>query len=69
MRDVLDDILLQDAGQITVAVHEGVVTLAGVLTDKDMIPVATRLASDVPGVVAVTGHLAEQAVTKPEDLE
>ena len=67
VRDVLDNILLQDAGGITVAVHEGVVSLTGVLTDKDMIPAATRLALDVPGVVAVTNQLGGQALTKAED--
>jgi CBS domain-containing protein len=61
VRDVLTGILLEDAGGITVAVHEGVVTLTGVLADKDMIPVATRLASDVPGVVAVANHLGGEA--------
>jgi CBS domain-containing protein len=48
VRDVLTGILLEGAGGITVAVHEGEVILTGVVTDKDMIPVAARLASGVP---------------------
>ena len=67
VRDVLTDILLEGSGGITVAVHEGVVTLTGVLTDKDMIPVATRLASDVPGVVAVANHLGGEARAEPDN--
>ena len=67
VRDVLTDILLEGSGGITVAVHEGVVTLTGVLTDKDMIPVATRLASDVPGVVTVANHLGGEARAEPDN--
>ena len=67
VRDVLTDILLEGSGGITVAVHEGVVTLTGVLADKDMIPVATRLASDVPGVVAVANHLGGEARAEPDN--
>jgi CBS domain-containing protein len=67
VRDVLTDILLEGSVGITVAVHEGVVTLTGVLTDKDMIPVATRLASDVPGVVAVANHLGGEARAEPDN--
>ena len=67
VRDVLNGILLADARGITVAVHEGVVVLTGVVTDKDMIPLATRLASDVPGVVAVANHLEAQAPKPPAE--
>jgi CBS domain-containing protein len=69
VRDVLNGILLADARGITVVVHEGVVVLTGVVTDKDMIPVATRLASDVPGVVAVANHLEGRAPTEPGNPE
>jgi hypothetical protein len=34
---------------------------------KDMIPVATRLASDVPGVVAVANHLGGEARAEPDN--
>jgi len=67
VRDVLTGILLEDAGGITIAVHEGEVILTGVVTDKDMIPVAARLASDVPGVVAVASHLGDEARAEPEN--
>ncbi len=65
VRDVLASILLEQADGVTVSVREGVATLTGVLTDKDMLAVATRLASDVPGVVAVASHLTEQDQARP----
>ena len=61
IRDVLAGILLDNADGITVSVRDGVVTLTGTLAGKDTLPVMTRLASDVPGVVAVASHLAGQA--------
>jgi len=51
---------------------KGVVILAGTLANKDMIPVATKLASGVPGVVAVTSHLTgrdTQVLAEPENPE
>ena len=52
--DVLAQILLDDAGQLTVSVLDGVVTLGGGLDDEDLISVAVGLASGVDGVVAVS---------------
>jgi CBS domain-containing protein len=57
---VLGSILLEDAGGVTVSVRDGVVTLDGVLAHKDLIPVTSRLASDVAGVVAVVSRLTHQ---------
>jgi CBS domain-containing protein len=53
VNEALGQILLEDAGQVAVSVHDGVVTLAGVLGHEDLIPVAVGLASEVAGVVAV----------------
>ena len=58
--DVLAQIILDDAGQVTVSVVDGVVTLGGGLEDEDLIPVAVGLASGVDGVVAVVNRLTRQ---------
>jgi len=58
--DVLAQIILDDAGQVTVSVLDGVVTLGGGLEDEDLIPVAVGLASGVDGVVAVVNRLTRQ---------
>ena len=58
--DELAQILLDDAGQVTVSVLEGVVTLGGGLDDEDLIPVAVGLASGVDGVVAVVNKLTRE---------
>ena len=58
--DVLGQILLDDAGQVTVFVLDGVVTLGGALDDQDLIPVAAGLASQVDGVVAVVSELTRR---------
>ena len=58
IRDVLAGVLLEGADGITVSVRDGVATLTGAVADKDMQAAAARLASDVPGVVAVASHLA-----------
>jgi CBS domain-containing protein len=65
IRDVLAGILLEDADGITVSVREGVVTLKGALAGQDTLRVVTRLAADVPGVVAVASQLAGQDLTGP----
>ena len=57
---VLTQILPEYAGQMTVGVSDGVVTLAGALDDQDLIPVAVGLASGVDGVVAVVNRLTRQ---------
>ena len=58
--DALTQILLDDAGQVTVGVSDGVVTLGGALGDEDLIPVAVGLASGVDGVVAVVNRLTRR---------
>ena len=60
VRSVLAQILPEDAGQVTVGVSDGVVTLDGALDDQDLIPVAVGLASGVDGVVAVVNRLTRQ---------
>jgi CBS-domain-containing membrane protein len=57
---VLTQILPEYAGQVTVGVSDGVVTLDGALDDQDLIPVAVGLASGVDGVVAVVNRLTCQ---------
>jgi CBS-domain-containing membrane protein len=57
---VLTQILPEYAGQVTVGVSDGVVTLGGALDDQDLIPVAVGLASGVDGVVAVVNRLTCQ---------
>jgi osmotically-inducible protein OsmY len=56
---VLGQILPEDAGQVTVSVFDGVVTLDGA-PDEDLIPVAVGLAAGVDGVVAVVSKLTRQ---------
>jgi len=58
--DALGQILLDDAGQVAVSVHDGVVTLHGAPGDQDLIRVAARLASEVAGVVTVVNPLTRQ---------
>jgi CBS domain-containing protein len=58
--DALAQILPDDAGQVTVGVFEGVVTLAGALAGPDLIRVAVGLAAEVDGVVAVVSKLTPQ---------
>jgi len=66
VRDALGSILLEDAGGISVSVHNGVVTLDGVLAHGDMMPVTSRLASEVAGVVAVVNKLTHQEAPSQE---
>jgi CBS domain-containing protein len=54
---VLTGVLLEDPQSVTVQVRDGVVTLRGSLREPELIPAAVRLASDIDGVVAVTGEL------------
>lgn len=57
---VLGQILPEDAGQVTVGVSDGVVTLDGALGDQDLVPVVVGLTSGVDGVVAVVNRLTRQ---------
>jgi len=57
---MLAQILPEDAGQVTVGVSDGVVTLDGALGGQDLIPVAIGLAAGVDGVVAVVSKLTRQ---------
>ena len=59
--ELLEEILLADPASLTVAVHGGVVTLAGqpvVEDQRDLIPVAIRLIWDIDGVVGVVDQLS-----------
>ena len=58
VRQVLDEILLVESGEVEVAVRDGIVTLTGALDPTtgahgDLIPVAIRLMWDVDGVVDI----------------
>jgi CBS domain-containing protein len=64
VRELLAEILLTDPATVTVAVHGGVVTLAGqpVPEDqRDLIPVAVRLIWDIDGVLDVVDQLSAVA--------
>jgi CBS domain-containing protein len=61
---VLGSIVLEDASGITVSVRNGVVTLKGTLAYEDLIPVVSRLASDVAGVVDVISKLTHEAPSR-----
>ena len=64
VRELMAEILLTESADITVAVHGGVVTLAGqpLLEDqRDLIPVAVRLIWDIDGVVDVVDKLSTAA--------
>ncbi|HZC99633.1 MAG TPA: CBS domain-containing protein [Actinomycetes bacterium] len=60
-REILDEVLLQsmwiDPSTVTVAVHDGIVTLAGRLERKSLVPMVVHLTRRVPGVVDVIGRL------------
>jgi CBS-domain-containing membrane protein len=61
VRELLAEILLTEPADITVAVHGGVVTLAGQPLpedQRDLIPVAVRLIWDIDGVVDVMNKLS-----------
>jgi CBS domain-containing protein len=58
VRGTLAAILPQQAGNVEVAVRDGVVILSGTVPRPGLIPVAERLASGVDGAVAVIGKLA-----------
>lgn len=61
VRELLTEILLADPADITVRVHDGVVTVSGQLGPEgrhdDLTPVALRLIWDIDGVVDVVNQL------------
>ena len=61
VRDLLTEVLLADPADITVHVHDGVVTVSGQLGPEgrhdDLTPVALRLIWDIDGVVDVVDRL------------
>jgi CBS domain-containing protein len=64
VRELLAEILLTDPASLTVAVHGGVVTLAGQPgpdDQRDLIPVAVRLIWDIDGVLDVVDQLSAVA--------
>lgn len=70
---VLDEILLAEPGDASVAVRGGVLTLAGSLRPAEgqhtsLVPVAIRLLWDIDGVVEVINHLTP-AKPEPEPKE
>lgn len=56
-REVFADCLRCNPALIRVTVAEGVVTLAGEVANKSMVPAAVRMARSVDGVVEVVGKL------------
>jgi len=65
VRQVLDEILLVESGEVEVAVRDGIVTLTGALDPTtgahgDLIPVAIRLMWDVDGVVDIIDRLGQR---------
>jgi CBS domain-containing protein len=57
VRHVLTSVLLLDPAAVTVAAHDGLVTLSGQVERPELAALATRLASDVDGVLAVVDNL------------
>jgi CBS domain-containing protein len=62
VRVVLSNVLLDDAGPVTVTAQDAAITLSGTLS-PDLIPAAVRLAGDVDGVVTVVNKLTEGDTT------
>jgi CBS domain-containing protein len=61
IRDVLENLLLDERAGVSVFVKDGIVTLSGTLEPSDLIPAAQRLASRVEGVVGVISRLTTRA--------
>jgi CBS domain-containing protein len=61
-QEILDEVITSylgcDPGRAEVTVTEGIVTLRGEVEHKSMVPLATRMARSVDGVVEVENHLA-----------
>jgi CBS domain-containing protein len=63
VRDILAELLPDERGSIEVAVHNGMVTLTGhpiTVGERDLLPIAVRLAWDVEGVVDVVDRVREE---------
>ncbi len=69
VRQVLDEVPVTDPGDITVAVHHGVVTLTGTgpagRRHHDLLPLALGMIWDIDGVVDVASRLAETEAPHP----
>ncbi len=62
VRDIFAELLPDEPGSIEVTVHNGLVTLTGHSTaagQRDLLPIAVRLAWDVEGVVDVVDRVRE----------
>jgi CBS domain-containing protein len=55
--DVFHRVLWVEPPQVSVEVHDGVVTLAGQLEQRSLVEIAVRLTTAVGGVVGVENHL------------
>jgi CBS domain-containing protein len=63
VRDIFAELLPDEPGSIEVTVHNGLVTLTGHPTsagERDLLPIAVRLAWDVEGVVDVIDRVREE---------
>ena len=70
VRELLDDLLPADPGNVTATVRDGVVILTGhpeTPEDRELIPAMIRLIWDVDGVIDVSNRLGEQA-DAPQNL-
>ena len=70
VRQVLEEIPLEDPKEIAVTLHHGVVTLAGSIRREpgdghDLIPLLLRLVWDIDGVVDVVNRLGETKEATP----
>ncbi|HZD73378.1 MAG TPA: CBS domain-containing protein, partial [Actinomycetota bacterium] len=61
-REVVEEVLIRalwvQPYNVTVGVRDGIVTLAGRVERKSIVPAAVRLTRTVPGVVDVVDHLS-----------
>ena len=70
VRQVLEEIPVADPGDVTVAVHHGVVILTGTVRNEsadrhDLIPLALHMIWDIDGVVDVVNRLGQAKAAKP----
>ncbi len=56
-RDIIDETMMLDRTSVTVAVENGVVTLAGRLESRNLVPILVQFVSMLDGVVGVKNHL------------
>jgi len=59
-RDVLRQTLRLTPSDVTVAVHEGRVTLRGTVESSSLVPIVERLCKNVDGVVSVSAHIGHR---------